>query len=699
MAKQQATGTPVEAPNDTVVVDTMPRAVIVADRDGHILRWNQAAEDLFGWSEGEVLGRRSNDFLHPANSAELAGEVRARIVAGETFTGDLTLMHRDGHALRVRVANRAVVDDGGETIAIVGVSEDVSQQRALEQQTTDLAEQLRVALDVGGLGTWRWDLASGRTEWDERIQQLYGLHPGNRSGTLESWYSSLHRDDRARVVAALEHAVETKGSYQVEHRVVWPDGTVRWIHGKGQMILDDSGAVAGAIGCSYDVTEQAELAHERERVAEASIAAAEAERLARERLEFLSEINDALAAAGTQQEAMRNVTQASVPRLGDWCSIYVLPDNGSRIPDLEVAHTDPEMVTAALEFLNLMPYDPDADAMIPRILRTGETAFYRELDDVVIATSPTPIEIRSMIDALSLRSVIGAALVKHDRVLGAIQFVNSRASRSYTDDDVVLAEIVAGRIAAAIDNLRLRENEQMIARTLQASLLPESLPVVPGVDIAVRYWATGEGTEVGGDFYDVFEVEGSTAVVMGDVCGTGPMAAATTGLARHTIRASAWHGGDAAAVLSELNHAMLRSGRSTFCTVCYTTLTPVDGGVLLEITSGGHPLPLICRRSGEVEVTGRPGTLVGMLDDVAVRPVTTMLQPGDTVVLYTDGVTDVRPPHDIDGASLQQMVHDSCDGAASADHVADRLRDRVEAVLPLGDRHDDIALMVLRITD
>ncbi|MEI2652574.1 MAG: SpoIIE family protein phosphatase [Microthrixaceae bacterium] len=118
----------------------------------------------------------------------------------------------------------------------------------------------------------------------------------------------------------------------------------------------------------------------------------------------------------------------------------------------------------------------------------------------------------------------------------------------------------------------------MIARTLQASLLPESLPRVDGVDLAVRYWATGEGTEVGGDFYDVFQVDDRTAVVIGDVCGTGPMAASTTGLARHTIRASAWHGATGDAVLSELNHAMLRSGRSTFCTVSYCTLAPTSAG-------------------------------------------------------------------------------------------------------------------------
>ena len=563
MAKPTDSGGATEPPPDDVIVDTLPRAVIAVDAAGRVRRWNRTAETLFGWSAEEVLGRRTDDFLVPSHEASAAIDARARLAAGETVSGDFTLLHRDGRPLRIGVVNRALFDVDGTYLGIVGLSEDVSQQRALE---------------------------------------------------------------------------------------------------------------------------------------EATIAAAATERLARERLEFLTEINDALATATTPHEAMRNVAQASVPRLGDWCSIYVLPDNGSRRPDIEVAHTDPELLSVALDFQDLVPYDPAADAMIPRVIRTGTTEFYRELDADLIALSATPTEVGAMVEALGLRSVIGTPLVKRDRVLGAIQFVNGRESRTYTDDDVVLAEIVAGRVASTLDNLRLHEHAQMIARTLQASLLPESLPHVPGIDVAVRYWATGEGTEVGGDFYDVFDLGGSTAVVMGDVCGTGPMAASTTGLARHTIRASAWHGGGPHEILGELNGAMLRSGRSTFCTVSYATLTPTSDGIEFEVASGGHPLPVVCRADGSTSAVGNPGTLIGMLEEITVRPERTVLAPGDTVVFHTDGVTDVRPPHDIDPAQLQALVRESCRDAGSADEVADALRRHIEAVLPLSSRDDDIALLVLRVS-
>ena len=164
--------------------------------------------------------------------------------------------------------------------------------------------------------------------------------------------------------------------------------------------------------------------------------------------------------------------------------------------------------------------------------------------------------------SLDLRSAITVAMKKRGRVVGALQFIRSVRSRPYTADDVALAETVAGRIASSLENLRLHERQREIARTLQRSLLPATLPDMPGLDTAVRYWPHGEGSEVGGDFYDIFALEepGQFAIVLGDVCGTGPAAAALTGLARHTIRDSAWHGDPPATVLAALNRAVRRSG-------------------------------------------------------------------------------------------------------------------------------------------
>ena len=144
---------------------------------------------------------------------------------------------------------------------------------------------------------------------------------------------------------------------------------------------------------------------------------------------------------------------------------------------------------------------------LPAVIRSGVTEFYPEISDDLIASMDLDDHAREIIAELDVRSAITVAIKKRGTILGALRFVATAASRRYTGDDVALAETVAGRVASSIENLRLHEREREIAFTLQRSLLPASLPEVPGIDIAVRYWPHGQANDVGGDFYDLFELE------------------------------------------------------------------------------------------------------------------------------------------------------------------------------------------------
>jgi PAS domain S-box-containing protein len=557
-----------------------------------------------------------------------------------------------------------------------------------------------LALEAGGLGTWRWNMQTGETHWDATVEQLFGLQPGEFDGTYETYVSLLHPEDAPEVLATVQEAVATKGAYVVDHRVVWPDGSVHWIQGKGRAIVDESGEVLGTIGCVADVTEQMQALLEREEFTATALHAAENERISRERLEFLGMINDALSTATSRAEVMHNVTRAAVPRLGDWCAIFVLPDPDAVIPDIDIAHVDPEMISYARDLQKRFPYDPGAQAGIPAVIRTGRSEFYPEIDDEVIERADPTHEARDVVEKLGLRSAIAVPLEKRGRILGAIQFVNVESSRRFTVDDLALARAAAARIASSLEYIRLNEHQRRIATTLQASLLPAKLPDIAGIDVAVRYWATGEGTVVGGDFYDLFEVDPEHwAVVMGDVCGTGPAAAALTGLARHTIRASAWHGADHESVLRNVNNAVLRSGQVTFCTAIYGTLAHAPDGFTFVMASGGHPLPIVRRAGGGIETLGTPGTLLGAFPDSRSVTVTAHLGPGDTMLLYTDGVTDVAPPYDLGTEALGAMFDASSASATTAADVADRLGHELSSILPLAERNDDIALLVVRIDE
>ncbi len=688
------------ASTERAVIDAFHRAVVVTGPEGEILLWNRAAEELYGWPEETVLGRSILDVLVLKADLQLASGIFSIVAAGNSWRGDFPIERRDGTEIRVHSVNQPILDEQGNLRAVVGVSEDVTAQRVLEQRAEDLAAHLALALEAGGLGTWRWNMQTGETHWDTKVEQLFGLAPGEFDGTYETYVSLLHPEDAPEVLATVQEALANKSAYVVDHRVVWPEGSIHWLQGKGRAIVDDGGEVLGTIGCVADVTEQMQTLVQREEFTAAALQAAENERVSRERLEFLGLINDALSTATSRAEVMHNVTRAAVPRLGDWCAIFVLPEPDAMIPDVDIAHADPEMIAYARELGKRFPYDPSAQTGIPAVIRSGRSEFYPEIDDEVIERADPTAEARDVLHDLGLRSAIAVPLEKRGRILGAIQFVNVESSRRYTVDDLALARAAAARIASSLEYIRLNEHQRKIATTLQASLLPAKLPDIAGIDIAVRYWATGEGTVVGGDFYDVFEVDAEHwAVVIGDVCGTGPAAAALTGLARHTIRASAWHGADHEGVLRNVNNAVLRSGQVTFCTALYGTLAHAPGGFTFEMASGGHPLPILRRADGGTETLGQPGTLLGAFPDSRSVTVKTLLAHGDTMLLYTDGVTDVAPPHDLGTDALCALFAASCASAASAAEVADRLGRELSSILPLAERNDDIALLVVRITD
>jgi integral membrane sensor domain MASE1 len=278
--------------------------------------------------------------------------------------------------------------------------------------------------------------------------------------------------------------------------------------------------------------------------------------------------------------------------------------------------------------------------------------------------------------------------------------------RSNPDDSLLLAQTYFGvtgvtvlLLAAVItERRRAEETVEQIAGALQESLLPSRLPDVPGVDLAARFRPVGASYRVGGDFYDVFESrDGGWVVVIGDVCGKGPRAAAVTGLARYTLRAGAVHEHRPSRVLAVLNDALRDERARELCTVAYARVDRDDGGFRVTCSAGGHPLPLVLRRDGTVERIGTHGIVLGAeahphLVDTAVE-----LQPADCLLLYTDGLTDAyAPAHMLAPADIESMLA-ACAGL-SAGEVAERL---YSAVLDLGrsEPRDDIALVVLRIVD
>ena len=262
---------------------------------------------------------------------------------------------------------------------------------------------------------------------------------------------------------------------------------------------------------------------------------------------------------------------------------------------------------------------------------------------------------RDAMAAVGVDALAVFPLQARGRLLGVIAF-GDRPGRPFSDADVSLATAVASRAGVIVDNARMFHEQAVVARALQDSLLPGRLPDIPGIDLGARYRAAGQGLDVGGDFYDAFPADRNWWIIaVGDVCGHGVEAAATTGLVRHTIRSSAFDGVMPSTLLRRLNEMLLRDAAERdeigdddlpvsprFCTVLVGAVQPTDNGIDIILCSAGHPLPLVRRTAGAVEPVGIPGTLLGVTAEVSLSDTVVHLDPGESLVCYTDGLTDRR---------------------------------------------------------
>jgi sigma-B regulation protein RsbU (phosphoserine phosphatase) len=287
-------------------------------------------------------------------------------------------------------------------------------------------------------------------------------------------------------------------------------------------------------------------------------------------------------------------------------------------------------------------------------------------------------------------------------VVGAL-CVADHLPRHWSTSDVevleTLACVASGEVAlqVAVQHGAVRA---VLAQTLQESLLPPRLPIIPGLQVAARYVAGGTGAEVLGDFYDVFpSVRGSWGMVVGDVCGKGVPAAKSTALARYTLRAEAHRETRPRLILSALNQVLLEwlTDDPRFLTAIYATVRPTAVGATVRICSGGHPLALVHRADGRVQTFGQPGTLLGILHDPDLYDSRTILRPGDSLVLFTDGVTEARGhvDHDLYGEDRLRDVVAGL-GDMSAARIADTIQQATLAFSG-GASSDDTVALVLKV--
>jgi PAS domain S-box-containing protein len=664
------------------IVESSQDAIFRKTLDGVIESWNAGAESIYGYRPDQIIGRPVSTLAPPDRKDEIT-YILERIARGERVEHFSTKrVTKDGRTIDVSLSISPVYDDGGRVVGAATIARDITQQRLAERELRIARQQLAIITRAGADGITIQD-ASGRIVYANDSAARMSGYPDARSftsapaGEVLGRFDLLHEDGRLFSPEELPARRILRGEEHAEaliRVVVRGTGEEQWTLVRAAPMHDDNGTVDYVVNVFRDVTE---------------------DRKREEGQRFLAQATKELVSSLDYQATLSRIARMTVPQLADWCAVDILESDGS-LKLLAIAHTDPSKVEWAREFRRAFPIDMTAPTGLPRVIRTGKSELYPSINSALLEASLDEEQLE-VIRELQLSSVMLLPLRARGRTLGTISFVFAESGRSYCEADLLLAEDLASRAALALDNARLYRERDDIARTLQEGLLPGPFPEVPGVELAARYQAAGEGIDVGGDFYDAFDTEdGAWALVVGDVCGKGPKAAALMGTARHTIRAAALREHRPSAVLTTLNAALHQQSREQwFCTVCYVRLRPQSGGARLTVCAGGHPLPAILRTDGTVEFAGTPGTLLGVFTDVELTDATVDLGPGDALVLFTDGLTDAeRTGEEFGQKWLADML------ARNVGRSVEEIARSLERVV-LGDRNrrlpDDLAILVARV--
>jgi PAS domain S-box-containing protein len=730
------------------IVEHSNDAIIAVKPGGEIIAWNPSAERLYGYSPDEAIGRNIAMTV-PADRQDEVRELLRKADAGEAVENFETVrMRKDGTPIDISITLSPLKDPDGKLIGTAGIARDITVQKQAERERLRLLENERAArrraeelerratfiaeavpvlgsslefevvvgnfvkLAVPNLADW---CAIHTAEPDGTIKLLAVGHSDPAKEEL-AWeldrryptnldqpegVPAVLRTGRPQLVAEITEELLEASANDTRYREIVRElglksgmivplrareqtfGTITFVSAESNRRYDEDD-----LEFVMELAKRASLSIDNARL-HGDLEARGAE------LEFLASASAALDRSLDLDRTLQSVADLAVPYLADGCMVDLLDDTGV-IRRVASASSDPS-IRAILKRLQSHELDLEGSHPIATAMRTGELQVVEEITDELRKSWARDDAYLEDVRAWPGRAAVVAPMRARGRMLGAIALA-SFGERRFTPQVVATIEELARRAAVAVDNARLYGERSYIASRLQQSLLPPHLPDVPGLEIAARFRPAGEAYDVGGDFYDIFETGlGSWAIALGDVCGKGPDAAALTALARHTLRATAIRAKlRPEHILTVLNDVLIAEAPSQqFLTVTYADLRIADSGTEATVASAGHPLPLLLRGDGRVEHVGDSGTLLGVVPDPELSATELELSPGDTLVFYTDGVTEARTREGLFGHEGLRSTVSACAGCDAAE-VAERIENTLLDVQVERPR-DDIAIVVVQI--
>ena len=417
------------------------------------------------------------------------------------------------------------------------------------------------------------------------------------------------------------------------------------------------------------------------------------ERRARRRFEILAQIASVGEAGAPLEETFDAICAILVPQLADFCMIDVLgEDRAPRRAAVRIAPGGrPEIEAGLAERTPSTPH-----RMVVDDRRSLEPRFYERISEDDLRGLARDEEDLEFLRGLGMRSAITVGLQARGEVTGALTLAVAWSGRRYRREDSRFAWILSGRVALALDNAglfadleRAERARSRIAETLQRGLLPPPLPHIPGWSVAAMYRPAGAENEVGGDFYDLFRVPGGWMLAIGDVTGRGAHAASITAVARYTVRTAAVLTDDPLVALRTLNRALLARGDAALCSLAAMTLSE-DPGEPIRLAVAGHPPPLLVDGEQVSEVAGVDPVL-GAFPDAEWSISRADIQPGQQIVVVTDGITEAQGPQ---GRFGEQRLRAHLSGAGTPALALQRLESSLHSFTD-GRLDDDVAMLAI----
>ncbi|MEU5597586.1 SpoIIE family protein phosphatase [Streptomyces sp. NPDC020298] len=666
------------------LMDVLAVAAVLLDADGRVVLWSPEAEQLYGYTAEEALGEYAARLLVHAEHWDWVVKTFIDVMeTGQSWAGTFPIRRKDGSTRRVELRNMRLLDDHGDFYAL-GLGTDSPTLHELER---DVALSTRlISQSPIGIAIFDSDLRYVAVNPAlERIhampaQDHIGLHYREVMSDPEFEAAEVAMREVLRTGAPLVEQAPLVGQTAADpgHPHAWTISCFR--------LEDTQGRILGLAELVVDVTERYQAAKE-----------------ASETRRRLTVIADGSARIGTTLEVgqtARELAEVTVPAFADIAAVdvldSVLDEHRPASREGSPAFFRALAVKAAYPTDAIRAADPPgrittypADRLATRCVRSGRPILVRHADGNDLSRIARDEQSATLLARAGVHSYLAVPLAARGTTIGFLGLSRARDPRPFDEDDMAIAVELASRAAVCIDNARAHQSVRNAAEALQRSLLPDHPPRLPGLRVASRYQPAQAAYEVGGDWYDVVPLDGArTALVVGDVMGSGIDAAATMGRLRTATTAYADLDLDPAQVLHHLD--ALTSRLEQYIATCVYAVYDARSAECHLATAGHLPPALV--RPGEAPrlldlPTGAPLGVGGVPFETA----TVRLAPGDQLVLYTDGLVETR--EDSIDERLELLLHLLDKADSSLEETCDRLLHDLRHPA----NHDDVALLIARV--